>query len=430
MESKKPEIRYSDPVEEIMGNPPGKILRWGSLTIFIVFILFLLFAWFIKYPDIIPSSIEITTSNPPVTVLSRISGSIKQLMVSDKDRVSKDQVLAVMETAASYKEIEILKRYADTASNLLSVYSKPVPDLEGLGELQSFYGTFKKAQADYKNFLTNDLYKNKIQSTRDEIRGTDNYISRLRESERLNSENLEIDLKRFRRDSLLYYADKTIPPSEYEKSRQTLNKQKLELKDIQLQLSAKSIEQKDRQGQLKEYEIQRNDEIVRLSSAIKESFGNLKAQINMWDKNYLLISPISGTVTFTKYWRENQSVAKDEPVLSIVPLDPGSYVGRIYLKMQRSGKVKLHQRVNIKLSSYPYLEYGMVTGVVKTISLVPSGDTYVIEIELPAGLKTLYNRQLDFTQNMQGTSEIITEDRRLLEKIIDPFRYLLSKNKR
>jgi multidrug resistance efflux pump len=430
MESKKPEIRYSDPVEEIMGNPPGTILRWGSLTIFTVFILFILFAWFIKYPDIIPSSVEVTTENPPVTVVSRVNGSIKQLMVSDKDKVMKDQVLALMETAASYKEIELLKRFSDTASHLYSMSNNPVPELEELGELQGFYGTFRKAVADYRNFLTNDYYSNKIQSTKDEIAGTNSYISKLRESERLNSENLEIDLKRFRRDSLLYDADKTIPPSEYEKSRQVLNRQKLELQDIRLQLSTKSIEQKARQQLLKEYAIQRSDGIEKLTSAIDESFRNLKAQIKMWDITFLLVSPISGTVTFTKYWRENQSVTKDEPVLSVVPLDPGKYVGRIYLKMQRSGKVKIHQKVNIKLSSYPYLEYGMVSGEVKTISLVPSGDAYVIEIELPAGLKTFYGRQLNFTQNMQGTAEIITEDRRLLQKIIDPFKYLLSKNKR
>ena len=121
---------------------------------------------------------------------------------------------------------------------------------------------------------------------------------------------------------------------------------------------------------------------------------------------------------------------KDEPVLSIVPLETGDFVGRVNLKMQRSGKVKAGQPVNIKLSSYPYLEYGMVKGIVKSKSLVPTGDAYVIEITLPSGLTTLYGKKLDFTQNMQGTAEIITENLRLLQKIVNPFRYLISKNKR
>ena len=126
----------------------------------------------------------------------------------------------------------------------------------------------------------------------------------------------------------------------------------------------------------------------------------------------------------------DQTVTKDEPVLNIVPGETGDYVGRINLKMQRSGKVKAGQLVNIKLSGYPYLEYGMLRGMVKSISLVPSADAYVIEINLPSGFKTLYGKELEFTQNMQGTAEIITEDTRLLQKIVNPFRHLVSRNRR
>jgi HlyD family secretion protein len=122
-------------------------------------------------------------------------------------------------------------------------------------------------------------------------------------------------------------------------------------------------------------------------------------------------------------------VVKDEPVISIVPLEPGDFVGRINLRMQRSGKVTPGQTVNIKLSGYPYLEYGMVRGVVKSKSLVPASDAYIIEIDFPSGLTTLYGKKLDFTQNMQGTAEILTDNLRLLQKVINPFRYLVTKNR-
>jgi HlyD family secretion protein len=113
-----------------------------------------------------------------------------------------------------------------------------------------------------------------------------------------------------------------------------------------------------------------------------------------------------------------------------VPTDPGNYIARINLSMNRSGKVKEGQIVNIKLSGYPYLEFGMVRGIVTTKSLVPSGDAYTIELTLPSGLTTLYGNKLDFTHNMQGSAEIITDDLSLLGKIINPFRYMISKNKR
>jgi len=122
-------------------------------------------------------------------------------------------------------------------------------------------------------------------------------------------------------------------------------------------------------------------------------------------------------------------VSKDESVLNIIPFEQGNFIGRVDLRMQRSGKVKPGQKVNIKLSGYPYLEYGMVKGVVRSKSLVPTGDAYIIEITLPEGLTTLYGKKLEFTQNMQGTAEIMTDSLRLIQKIVNPLRYLATRNK-
>ena len=100
MSDRKPEILYSEPVREIMGSTPSGILRWGNFVLFAVFTFFLFFAWIIKYPDTIPAGVEITTVNPPVTLVTKITGRIKYLYVNDKDSVSAGQILAVMETTA------------------------------------------------------------------------------------------------------------------------------------------------------------------------------------------------------------------------------------------------------------------------------------------------------------------------------------------
>lgn len=430
MKDNKPEILYSDPVKEIMGNPPRKILRWGTTVMFSVFILFILFAWLIRYPDTIPAPVEITTENPPVILVSKITGIIKHLNISDKGKVSKGKVLAVMQTAASIYEIEKLRIFTDTVTSVNALSIESVPGMAELGEVQIFYGTFRKALLEYQNFIKNDLYGNKISSSREKLSQIAIYLKGLRQSEKLYSENLVLDSIRHQRSLSLYKAENVIPAGELDKSEQTFLKQKIDLYSIRNEISAKIIDQTNEEELLKEYSLKKTEEMEKLYSTLNESFGNLKAQVKIWENDYLLISPIGGIVTFTKFWSENQSVNKDEPVLAIVPDNPGKYIGRIYLKMQRSGKVKPGQDVNIKLSSYPYLEYGMLKGKIKTKSLVPAGDTYVIEIDLPSGLTTLYNRKLDFNQNMQGTAEIITENIRLLQKIVNPFRYLVSKNKR
>jgi multidrug resistance efflux pump len=427
MKNQKPEILYSDPVKEIMGKPPDRMVRWGTTTLFLVFILFILFAWLIRYPDTIPAPVEITTSNPPVTLVTKITGHINSFFVKEKEEVKAGQLIAVMETTASLKEIELLKNTTDTIRRPELLSYQLLPMFSDLGEIQVYYGTFLKNLSDLNNFVNNDLYGSKITSLTDEIIRIQEYINRLSVKERLFVENHRLEAKKYSRDSSLF-EDKVIPESELERSHQALLRVNIELQQARLDHAAKSIEIAEKRQLVQEYRISRTEEKEKFVSVLRESFLNLTAQINLWENTYMLISPIDGFVSFTKFWSANQTVVKDEPVVSIVPLKPGKYLGRINLKMQRSGKVKPGLQVNIKLSSYPYLEYGIVRGIVKSKSLVPSGDAYVIDIELPGGLTTLYGTTLDFTQNMQGSAEIITENVRLLQKIINPFRYLITKN--
>ena len=429
MKDRKPEILYSEPVKEIMGNLPGKVLRWGTAVLFSVFVLFVFFAWLIKYPDTIPSAVEITTSNPPVTLITKISGRIKYLNVKEREQVTAGQLIAVMETAASLNNIELLNATIDTINRPELLFAESLPQFSELGELQGVYALFLKNLSDLNTYTLNDFYGSKIISLSGEITGTKEYIAKLVVKENLYSENQRLETRKYKRDSSLF-AGSIIPESDFEISHQSLIRINIELQQVRLDRSSKAIELSEKMQLLQDYRIKRLEEKEKLISVLNESFQNLKAQKNIWENNYMLISPIHGIVSFTRFWSVNQSVVKDEPVFNIVPLEAGEFLGRVKLKMQRSGKVTPGQLVNIKLSGYPYMEYGMVRGVVKSKSLVPSGDAYIIEISLPGGLTTLYGKKLEFNQNMQGSAEIITEDVRLLQKIINPFRYLVSKNRR
>ena len=83
--------------------------------------------------------------------------------------------------------------------------------------------------------------------------------------------------------------------------------------------------------------------------------------------------------------------------------------------------------MNINLDNYPYLEYGIIIGKINSVSLMPSEDNYSVEVEFPNGLTTNYHKKLAFGQNMQGSAEIITEDIRLIERFIQPLKYILKK---
>ena len=52
-------------------------------------------------------------------------------------------------------------------------------------------------------------------------------------------------------------------------------------------------------------------------------------------------------------------------------------------------------------------EYGIVRGIVSNISVVPSGDSYTMEVTFPNNLTTTYGKELPFYHEMHATAEII-----------------------
>jgi HlyD family secretion protein len=80
--------------------------------------------------------------------------------------------------------------------------------------------------------------------------------------------------------------------------------------------------------------------------------------------------------------------------------------------------------------NYPDHEYGIVRGMAGNISVVPSGDAYTLEVTFPNGLMTTYGKTLPFTQEMHATAEIITEDLRLLERLMMPLKKIFSEQSR
>jgi HlyD family secretion protein len=69
----------------------------------------------------------------------------------------------------------------------------------------------------------------------------------------------------------------------------------------------------------------------------------------------------------------------------------------------------------------------MVKGYVSDISEVPEDGFYTVEVEFPDGLLTFYNYPIQFSQNMQGNAQIMTDKKRMLMRVLNPIRSALSK---
>ncbi|WP_317163813.1 HlyD family secretion protein [Flavobacterium ichthyis] len=138
---------------------------------------------------------------------------------------------------------------------------------------------------------------------------------------------------------------------------------------------------------------------------------------------YVLKSSIKGNVSFLQIWTENQTINAVDNVFTIIPSEEDSFIGKVKAKAQNSGKIKENQDVNIRLANYPDREFGVIKGKVKSISLTPDkGGNILIDVSLPNKLKTSYNKNIAFQQEMTGTADIVTEDLRLIERLLYQFR--------
>ena len=424
------ELRSAE-VQEILGQVPSWIVRWGIGLIFLIITAFMLGSFFFRYPEVIKAPIVITTENPPSYALAKSNGKITELYVKDKQLVNPGQKLLMIENPANSNDVFEVKSKLSEFQNFLedfdTLYHIWTDKNYLLGEVQPFFSSFLRNYKAYISFLRIDYYNRKIKLAKDELKKYRIYYNRLYIQQNLLEEELNIIVEQTGRDEILF-KENVIPPSEFEKSKSALLQKRREFEQARINLSSLDIDISNLEQEILEYELSYLENRKDLEFQLTESFHNLNSQIALWEQSYLIKSSGYGQVSFNKYWAIDQNVSVGDKVVSIIPDHPGEIIGMINLSLKRSGKVKTGQKVNIKLDNFPYMEYGMLKGKVKNISLVPSDNYYVVEVNLPDSLITYHNIQLDFGQEMQGLAEIITNERSLLSRIMEPFRYIIDRN--
>jgi multidrug resistance efflux pump len=426
---KEVEIR-SEEVQEIMGFIPHWIIRWGLTVIFLVVIFLMIGSWFFRYPDIIASTIVVTTENPPANLVARTSGKITGLFVRDKQEVREGEYIAIIENATNHHHLFELKEKLYAVTSFFTYYDTPITEQfdknYSLGELQATYAAFLKSYADYRHFIKLSYHQKKINSIKAEIARHKVMQKQLKRQNKIMEEGLKISRGQYQRSKELL-DDGIISKSEFDTAKSTYLQKEYTSETAKTNLANSEIQINRLEQSVMEFELQFREGKTRVQLALSQAYENLIGRIAQWEQSYLLKAPISGVVTFTKFWSINQNVKAGDKVITVVPEEGGKIIGKVIMPIRGSGKVKVGQRVNIKFANFPHMDYGIVTGIIKSKSLVASDNFYSLEVDLPDGLHTSYGKDLEFSQEMQGSAEIITEDIRLLERIFKPIKSLLKR---
>jgi len=418
----------SEEVQEILGRPPRLIVRVGITVILLVVAGLFVGSYFIKYPDIVSATITVNTENLPADVMAKASGRIDSLYVSEKQRVEAGDILAVLENTARTEDVLRLKMALDGPDSTIKALSATVLRL---GDIQSAYTAFVKAQEDYDYFVSADYHNKKIAVINRQIAAQKGILQKSNVQLNVSREQLTSAKRIFSMDSSLF-AKGMLSVAEYESAKNAYLQQLQSYESARLGIDNQQMSILQSEQSVFDLEQQRTETENALQIALAGAAESLRTQIAAWEKNYLVTAPCAGIVTMTKYWQKNQNVNAGEVLLTVVPEGDVRIIGKILLPLQGAGKVKVGQTVNVKFDNYPYMEYGLVKVAIRDISLVPvqvkeDEKAYMLEVEFPEKLTTTYHKELRFSQEMSGTAEIITDDLRLLDKFINPIKAVVER---
>lgn len=428
---KKPieiELR-SDEFQEIVQQSPRWMIRSGISLIFGIIILLLAGSYFFRYPDVITADIVVLSENPPAYLAARTTARIDSMLVSDQQMVSDNQIIAILENTARFEDAMKLKDMLVSLEPFMLSFDtliavQPGVDLR-LGDIQPDYSSFVRLYNDYFAFLRLKLHPKKIKALRQQIAMNRIYYDRLWAQKQDMEADFRIASSQYKRDSLLLRKG-VLSDLDLEKTKATLIQKKYNLNGSRTKLAETQSAIIKLEQEVVDAEMEFADQKKKAQNSLIEAMNILKSRFAYWEQTFIIKSSIVGKVSFNNFWSKNQQVKKDEIVFSVIPEKQSQIIGRISLPVRGAGKVNAGQRVNVRFENFPYMEYGFVKGTVKNISLIPTNEYYLVEVEMPQDMKTNYDIPLKFSQEMKGSAEIITEDLRLIQRFFNPVKSLLK----
>ncbi len=417
----------SESVQDILTQPPHWMIRWGNTIIFLILVLILIMSYIIKYPEFIPAPIIVTSQNPPEKLEARTNSKIEKIFLKDHQEVKKDQVLMVMQSSANYKDVLALKKIIDSLSpDQLSSFPLTETSHFKLGELQGDYNGFAKAFQDEALFTRLQPYAPENLAANQSLSEYSVRIATTKQQKNLEQAKYELTKKNYIRSQELFNQG-VISSMELENEKITYIQAQQNLENINISLSQMeegiSNLNKTKSGTA----INTEKDKITYSTQTLQLFEQLRKSLKQWEQNYLLISNTDGIASFQQFFGENQFIKAGDAVLSILPKNRERLVGRMSVPATNSGKIASGEKVLIKLDNYRYQEYGIVEGKVQNISLSPDKEgNYYVDVLLPKGLKTSYNKNLVFDKELKGNAEIVTQDLRLIERFFYQMRKLLG----
>lgn len=428
---------HTDDIQDIIGNPPHGLIRWGITWVAIVLFGVVALASIIRYPDVVKTTVRINAANAPKSVVSRVAGNMVDILVEENERVAEGQLLGFMESTADHRQVlqlldhlyilrDRLYNSLDTSYRYVAFNFKFTGSLEAparfkFGELQSSYQAFYQSYLTYQAATGMGIYLKRREYILRDINNVKQQRAQLERQRVLQEREYELAEMKFKRNEGLAVQN-VISPAEFEEHQATLLARQHPLMQTESALLTNEANHSSKVKELADLDNQ----IVEERSKFMQALNSLISETEQWKQQFVLSSHQTGTVVYAGILQRGQYVSMGQEVFLI---NPGStdFFAEVNIPQYNMGKVQQGQEVLVKLNSYPFEEYDVLKGRIEKLSEVPHGDSIFLS---RVKLDTIApHRNIRLNTGMLGTAEIITEDASLLQRLLRNLRIVMDQRR-
>lgn len=427
-ENENPVETHSEAVTEIITAVPSWILRRGITLIFAVLLMIVLLSAFIRYPDIVKTSLKVNSLNSPKPVIAHQQGKLVKILIKEGELVKEKQALAFIESTAQHRDVlELSKQILALQKKLNTAASIEPKDLQTkdlqLGELQNSYQVFYQEYLDFiktqnggfyltqKNYLQRDLIE--IQKLQQQIKEQQT----IQQQEYANAQEEYAAYQKLKSKNVISNSEFKQQENKYLSSKYPLQQSATALLNNNASYLAKQQEMATLEQKIKEQQAK-----------FRQALNSINNETEAWIMKFVITAPLAGKIGFAGIIQENQQVALNQELFIINPGNT-NFFGEVQIPQYNMGKVSLGQRTLVKMRSFPFEEYGVINGKVSYITDVALKDSvFIAKIDFNKFEQKDKEHPIVLKPGMMADAEIITRESSLLQRFIRNITKMLNSN--
>lgn len=402
--------RHPIKAAKLLYTPPGVILRGPIHLVFVITFIGLVYSFWGTKDEVVEAPFRLEREASLTQAIG--GGLVADVYVREGQTVSAGTPL-----------LDVQERTRATAS----------PEQEFLGQqLALAQNRLVRLRLELDDIKTNISTQKVVLETR--IKQVGEQLSAANRGLERRKNLLELARRQFERKRTLYN-DRDITLPEFEDAQQRLNDAEKGVDDanseiltIRLSLAtaqaeyAKYADYKTREKIEKEIAIVQ-DEVALFEKKIRDS-QNLVEGLRYDGSLAKYASKVKGQVTRV-YPNLGQLVASGNPLVTVIP-EGAPLEARVLVRNESIGQLRRLQDVKIKYFTFPFQEYGIAAGKIKTIASVPSelkGEESMYVVTVALEKETVQRREgkpIPLGVGIAGVAEVKVGEKRLIELLFAP----------